>query len=144
MQGTGMIPSTSRPLWGWTARERTWLTGSGTLAALALAAGPWGTEVPDPPAPTPCLVVDPNRAPPEVLAALPKLGPALVGRIVEARDEAPFRSLEDFDLRVRGIGPATLAALRPHLEIERTGPGPAPPSAADDPTTARTRVARSP
>ena len=65
----------------------------------------------------PEFVLDPNTAPPEALLALPKLGPALVARIVEAREVRPFVSLGDFDKRVRGIGPATMTLLRPHLKI---------------------------
>jgi competence protein ComEA len=76
------------------------------------------------------LVVDPNTAPPAVLASLPKLGPALVERIVAARAEAPFQSLEDLDDRVKGIGPATIAALRPHLRFESVDPAAEP---AEDP-----------
>ena len=64
------------------------------------------------------LIVDPNTAPPAVLLALPRLGPKRVEAIVAARDQAAFQSLDDFDRRVRGIGPATLASLRPHLRIE--------------------------
>jgi len=66
----------------------------------------------------PPLVVDPNSAPPPVLSALPRLGPSLVGRIEAARSNAPFRSLDDFDHRVRGIGPATIDALRSHLRFD--------------------------
>jgi competence protein ComEA len=66
----------------------------------------------------PDLVVDPNTAPPEVLGALPKVGPVLLRHLLAAREERPFDSLDDLDRRVRGIGPATLAALRPHLRIE--------------------------
>jgi competence protein ComEA len=56
--------------------------------------------------------VDLNRAGPEELQTLPGIGPALAGRIVESRKrEGPFRSAEDL-LRVRGIGPATLARFR--------------------------------
>lgn len=62
-------------------------------------------------------VVDPNTAPPEVLAALPRLGPTLVGRIVNARSIAPFASLNDLDDRVQGIGPATISILRPYLRV---------------------------
>ncbi|WP_026332194.1 ComEA family DNA-binding protein [Deinococcus apachensis] len=50
-----------------------------------------------------------NSATPEQLEALPKVGPALAARIVQGR---PYRSLADLD-RVKGIGPSTLAALRP-------------------------------
>jgi competence protein ComEA len=56
--------------------------------------------------------VDLNRAGPEELQTLPGIGPALAERILESRKrEGPFRSAEDL-LRVRGIGPATLARFR--------------------------------
>src|SRR5258708_39272281 len=53
------------------------------------------------------LRVDVNTAPPGVLEALPRIGPALAGRIIEAREERLFVSADDLDRRVRGIGPAT-------------------------------------
>jgi competence protein ComEA len=65
----------------------------------------------------PSLVVELNTAPPEVLSALPRLGPARANAILEARERAPFRSFEDFDRRVRGIGPATVAAIKPYARI---------------------------
>jgi competence protein ComEA len=146
-----MAPSTPRPLWGWTTPARLWLSIFGALAALWLIAG---TGVPDVPvAPAPRLVVDPNTAPPAVFHALPKLGPAMVGRIVAARAVAPFRSIDDLDARVRGIGPATRAALRPYLQFERsetetraTPPVAAVPAPAPAPATATrpVRLARSP
>jgi DNA uptake protein ComE-like DNA-binding protein len=83
-------------------------------ATWLLIVSPRGGEAP---APVPLLVVDPNTAPPRILMALPRLGPSLVGRIVAARAEAPFRSIDDLDARVRGLGPATIKALRPHLRI---------------------------
>jgi competence protein ComEA len=64
------------------------------------------------------LVVNVNTAPAAVLDALPRLGPALAGRIVAGREERPFHSLGDLDARVKGIGPATVAALRPHLRFD--------------------------
>jgi len=69
----------------------------------------------------PNLVLDPNSAPPQVLEALPTLGPTLVGRWVAARAERPFSSLADARRRVRGLGPASIAQLEPHLRFE---PGP--------------------
>ena len=67
---------------------------------------------------TPVLLrVDPNRAHPSVLEALPKIGPALARRIVETREQAPFLDVADFDRRVRGIGPATIKAVRPYLRL---------------------------
>ncbi len=50
-----------------------------------------------------------NQASPDQLMALPGIGPALADRIVAAR---PFRTLEDL-LKVPGVGPKTLARLRP-------------------------------
>ena len=60
--------------------------------------------------------VDPNRAAPEELERLPGVGPATAGRIVAARRERPFRVRAGLT-RVRGIGPATLAKIRPHLDL---------------------------
>lgn len=116
--------------WGWTAPARGGLTFLAAVGALGLLAVSPGVDGPTPDAPQ--LVVDPNGAPPGVLGALPKLGPALVSRMIEAREEAPFRSLDDLDARVRGIGPATAEALRAHLRFDPAeGPGetplPAPP-----------------
>jgi competence protein ComEA len=68
--------------------------------------------------------VDVNSAPPEELRRLPRIGPKLAQRIVEARAARPFRSADDLR-RVRGIGPKTLEGLRPHVVIGRGG-GPAP------------------
>ncbi|MDR3638492.1 MAG: helix-hairpin-helix domain-containing protein [Isosphaeraceae bacterium] len=112
-----MPPSSPHPLWGWTPAVRVLLSvlaafGGAVLMFLARDAGRTT------PAPLPALVVDLNTAPREVLQALPRLGPVLVDRIVTAREEAPFRSLDDFDARVKGIGPATIAALRPYVRIE--------------------------
>ena len=67
----------------------------------------------------------PNPPLPRVLEALPRIGPALAGRIVEAREQAPFVDVADFDRRVKGIGPATIAAIRPYSDR-----GPAHPTRA--------------
>lgn len=60
--------------------------------------------------------VDLNRADTAALQSLPGVGPALARRIVEARRETPFSSVDDL-LRVRGIGPATLARLKPLVKV---------------------------
>ncbi len=60
--------------------------------------------------------VDINRADTLALQALPGVGPALARRIVAAREDARFRTVEDL-LKVRGIGPATLARLRPLVAV---------------------------
>ncbi len=110
-----MIAPTTRSLWGWNLPARVFLTvlaGSGALALWVDARASSGPRVV-----VPALVLDVNTAPPAVLGALPRLGPSLVDRIVAARGEAPFRSLDDLDARVRGIGPATVEALRPFLRV---------------------------
>jgi competence protein ComEA len=114
-----MAPLPTRPLWGWTPATRLWLSIAGTLGALALIALGGGDASQRPAPPAPRLVVDPNTAPPAVLSALPHLGPAMVKRIVAAREMAPFQSLGDLDTRVRGIGPVTLEALSPFFQFEQ-------------------------
>jgi competence protein ComEA len=60
--------------------------------------------------------VDVNRAGLEELQSLPGIGPALAQRILDSRSrDGPFRRLDDL-LRVRGIGPATLARLQPLVQ----------------------------
>ena len=49
--------------------------------------------------------------------ALPGVGPSLASAIVEyRRQHGPFRSVDDLE-QVPGVGPAKLAALRPHLRL---------------------------
>jgi hypothetical protein len=55
----------------------------------------------------------------------------MVKRIVAAREMTPFRSLDDLDTRVRGIGPATIAALSPFLQFDRPETAPQPHRAAE-------------
>ena len=64
------------------------------------------------------LLVDPNTAPASVLEALPHVGPSLARRLIEQREIRPFESIEELRLRVRGLGPATMARLAPHLRIK--------------------------
>jgi competence protein ComEA len=71
----------------------------------------------------PELRIDPNTAPAGVLEALPRIGPAIGSRIVEARRDAPFRDLDDLDRRVRGVGPATIAGIRPYLRFDSSTTG---------------------
>jgi competence protein ComEA len=129
---------------------RIWLTVAGVLAAVGLIAGDVALTRHGPVTVAPRLVVDPNTAAPEVLCTLPKMGPVTVARIVAAREVGPFRSLEDFDARVRGVGPATMASLRQHLQI---GPSVSEPVGASTATATEVvtvpaarpvRIARSP
>jgi competence protein ComEA len=60
--------------------------------------------------------LDINRATVEELQQLPGVGPAMSARIVAAREQKPFQSIEDLR-RVRGIGVKTLERLRPHVMV---------------------------
>jgi competence protein ComEA len=63
-------------------------------------------------------MIDLNRATEAQLDTLPGVGPATVGRIVAARDEAPFATVEE--LRSRGIvGEATFDKLRDLITVDR-------------------------
>jgi competence protein ComEA len=133
-----MSRAAGRSLWGWSDRAHRLLAGSSVVLALALG---WTSR----PGPGPArshtrLVIDPNTAPPAVLNALPRLGPVLVGRIVEERERRPFDSLADLDQRVRGIGPATVAAIGPYLRF-RSDP---PHDAATASLASRPRATRHP
>ena len=68
------------------------------------------------------LKIDPNTAPSPVLDALPGLGQTRVNAIIQARQERPYSSIDDLDRRIRGIGPATIRMLRPHLQIGESTP----------------------
>ncbi|MBK6916534.1 MAG: helix-hairpin-helix domain-containing protein [Deltaproteobacteria bacterium] len=57
--------------------------------------------------------VDVNTAGADELASLPGVGPAIAARIVAGR---PFVSVDAL-LRVRGIGPKTLARLRVRARV---------------------------
>jgi len=64
------------------------------------------------------LPIDPNQASAEELAGLPGISPGLAAAIVAERvARGPFASVEDV-VRVRGIGRARLAAIRPHLAVD--------------------------
>ena len=84
----------------------------------AESSGPAPAVPPPPEAPRDAArpaVVDPNTADAAALTVLPGIGPALARRIVEEREAAgPFRRPEDLT-RVRGIGPKTLATIKPRL-----------------------------
>ena len=67
--------------------------------------------------------IDPNTAAEEELDRLPGIGPATARAIVESRAaDGPFAEAGAL-ARVRGIGPATVDRLRPHLAFETSGGG---------------------
>jgi hypothetical protein len=116
-----------------------------TVAVAAIALGffagePGGAEA----AKARELRLDPNTVPPEVLTALPHVGASLVDRWVKAREERPFRSLEDARARVRGLGVATLGQIAPFFEFPEGGRIDAAGSASRETvrTTAKRRTVR--
>jgi competence protein ComEA len=71
-------------------------------------------------------LVDLNRASAEELTALPGIGEAKAAAIVEYRNErGRFTSVDDLEA-VRGIGPALVAKLRPHLTLGASGKAKSP------------------
>jgi competence protein ComEA len=61
--------------------------------------------------------IDPNTAPAEELARLPRVGPALAQRIVEDRERnGPFRRAVDL-ARVPGVGARLVELAGPHLAL---------------------------
>jgi hypothetical protein len=63
--------------------------------------------------------VDLDTASAALIETLPRVGPALARRIVANRDSlGPFRSIQGLR-RVKGIGPATTALLRPLVTFSR-------------------------
>jgi competence ComEA-like helix-hairpin-helix protein len=98
--------------------------------------------------------VDLNRATAAELETLPRIGPALAARIVADRSaRGSFARIEDLD-RVKGIGPAILAALAdevvagpppdraadPAAEGDSTRPGAPAPALPADSSSARARA----
>ena len=68
--------------------------------------------------------IDADRATPQELARLPRVGLALAKRIVADREaRGPFGGATGLD-RVAGVGPGLLAAIGPHLAFS----GPPPPA----------------
>ncbi|MCE2924460.1 MAG: helix-hairpin-helix domain-containing protein, partial [Phycisphaeraceae bacterium] len=63
-------------------------------------------------------MVNLNTATSAQLRSLPGVGAALAERIIEyRRSHGPFERVEQLD-NVRGIGPATMARLRPMVYVE--------------------------
>ncbi|MCB9778991.1 MAG: helix-hairpin-helix domain-containing protein [Alphaproteobacteria bacterium] len=69
------------------------------------------------------LPVDVNSASATALQAVPGVGESRARAIVAEREaHGPFRSVDDLE-RVRGIGPATVDALRPFVAAGQVEPG---------------------
>ena len=136
--------------WSWPDGSRVLLASIAMVLGFGLMVGPGqgdrqgeSRHVPVVKGPTSAL--DPSTATAEALAGLPRIGPTLARRIVEAQADGPFRSPEDLRARVRGIGPATLARIEPYLRFEagsRVGPESSTIAIADAqvPSRSRSRV----
>jgi competence protein ComEA len=61
--------------------------------------------------------IDLNEAGIEELVKLPGIGPVTAQHIVAARDERPFKSVQDLK-RVKGIGAKTLEKIQPYLVVK--------------------------
>lgn len=99
------------------------------LSVQALALLKWGSRPSElEAAPVVAYRIDLNRASRAELLQLQGVGPALADRILAHREEhGGFRSVEDL-AKVQGVGPATLAKLRPWVFVaaeEKESPAPA-------------------
>jgi len=61
-------------------------------------------------------VVNLNTAPPELLSALPGIGPSKALGILAYRARRPFRTVDEL-VRVKGIGRRMVQAMRAHLAV---------------------------
>ncbi len=110
------------PAPGSTSRSTRLLAAGAVLlaAALGLATAPARAPldaVPVAAVHTP--LIDLNAATAAELELLPRIGPKLAARIVEDRaTNGPFESVEALD-RVKGIGPRTVARVRPHVRVDQ-------------------------
>lgn len=77
--------------------------------------------------------VDANTASAERLEALSGIGPAIAKRIVDERRRGPYRSLDDLQARVKGIGEAKARRLAAAGLTVGPAPSAAGPSAAGTP-----------
>lgn len=99
-------------------RQIAWsgLSAAVFLSAFAGAARGEPTRSSTPEAQPETGVVNLNTATMEELQRLPRVGPALAGRITAYRERRPFRRIRELR-RVRGIGHRTFVRLRPHVSV---------------------------
>ena len=96
------------------------------LVAVRAQGGRAGLRPTDHHPPTVATNADLNRADRTELMEVPGIGPRLADAILAHRAAAPFDAVDDLG-GVRGVGPATLDALRPWLSVEPAAPA-GPPS----------------
>ena len=93
-----------------------WLLIATPALAAASPGGASSPRVSSVPAPTGGRSVDINQADLTTLEGLPGIGPGRARKIVEFRQQHPFRKVDELT-RVRGIGRKTIARLRPMLTV---------------------------
>jgi competence protein ComEA len=113
-------PAPATPTWPRAAQLAAALLLGGALALLGVHA--WGyvgwVSRPTELRPSRVTALDLNSAGRAELIQLPGVGPSLAGRIEDYRREhGRFRSAEELR-QVHGVGPATLARLRPFVYVE--------------------------
>lgn len=92
-------------------KHRTFLALVLAIFATAALAGAAGGKVPTG-------VVNINTADAEQLQLLPRVGPALAGRIIAFREaNGPFRSVDEI-VAVKGIGERSFEKLKPYLTVD--------------------------
>lgn len=94
------------------------VAGASCLLAVLSVILWWRAADPPPPGiDGPLLRIDVNSAGEQEISLLPEIGPATARAIIEDRAaRGPFGSIDDLG-RVRGIGPKTIEAIRPYIDL---------------------------
>ncbi|MFM7317381.1 MAG: hypothetical protein ACKO5E_10570 [bacterium] len=63
------------------------------------------------------VMISVNSDPEEKLRLLPGVGTSISNQVIRLRSYEPFAGIDDFEARVRGVGPAFIANSGPHLDF---------------------------
>jgi len=118
-----------------TRRDQFFITSlvlAGLISVFLVRAGHWSqlVDLDDTPITPAHFTVDVNEAGWPDLVILPRIGPTLAMRIIASREQrGRYESPEEL-MRVRGIGPAILERVSPHLRFSKASASAGP--AADN------------